>query len=170
METTFPTTDWSSLEIEGSLGLAFFACLTGRRDLLPSSVLATNSGSSVVRAKGLSTQLVWRLHRLMESASAHYGPLAEGTDKQNDIRSGVGGAGRHELNQKRCLVTPELKRSVFCQSHYFYVHHAPPTTNLLRVQFLFSLFREPSVVFNASFTLRFIVHTRINFLSFYFKL
>nr|CDS18664.1 oligomeric Golgi complex subunit 1 [Echinococcus granulosus] len=85
------------------LVMAYFACLVGRKDLLPRPS-ATQDASSQ-----LPGPLRWRLSRLLESAAATYALF--------DCRKGEGGtmsetvcASRHEINLKRRLVTPQLKR------------------------------------------------------------
>ncbi|CUT99385.1 oligomeric Golgi complex subunit 1 [Echinococcus multilocularis] len=85
------------------LVMAYFACLVGRKDLLPRPS-ATQDASSQ-----LPGPLRWRLSRLLESAAATYALF--------DCRKGEGGTmsetvcvSRHEISLKRRLVTPQLKR------------------------------------------------------------
>uniref|UniRef100_A0A5K3F7Z3 Conserved oligomeric Golgi complex subunit 1 n=1 Tax=Mesocestoides corti TaxID=53468 RepID=A0A5K3F7Z3_MESCO len=87
----------TSLQVDGdSLSLAYFACLVGRRDLVPES--PTSSTDSCVPGP-----LRWRLSRLLDGAAKTYAAFDWCDDRHH-------GNSRHELNQKRRLITPALKR------------------------------------------------------------
>ena len=82
-----------------NLVMVYFACLVGRRDLLPPPRMSTAA------AEQLPSSLRCRLSRLLESSAATYaafnGPGAKGETVNFS---------RYELHLKRRLVTPRLKR------------------------------------------------------------
>lgn len=84
------------------LAMAYFACLVGRKDLLPRPS-ATEKASNQ-----LPGPLRWRLSRLLESAAAIYAVFNCREDE--GAMSETVCASRHEINLKRHLVTPQLKR------------------------------------------------------------
>ncbi|KAL5965390.1 Conserved oligomeric Golgi complex subunit 1 [Taenia solium] len=86
------------------LVMAYFACLVGRKDLLPCPS-ATQEASNQ-----LPNPLRWRLSRLLESAAPIYA-FFNCREGEGSAMIGTVCANRHEINLKRRLVTPQLKRT-----------------------------------------------------------
>nr|CDS28002.1 oligomeric Golgi complex subunit 1 [Hymenolepis microstoma] len=103
------------------LVFVYFACLIGRRDLLPSTCLSMSNDPRTAMKNDkkyelsqhqLPGPLRWRLDRLLESAAFTYSAF----DSRSGTQQDVGGDGettvssnRQELNRKKKLVTPRLK-------------------------------------------------------------
>ncbi|VUZ40053.1 unnamed protein product [Hymenolepis diminuta] len=103
------------------LAFVYFACLVGRRDILPSThssksnypcSATKNDEKDELSRHQLPGPLRWRLGRLLESAAFTYSAF----DCRRGIQqNGEGGeetivsASQQELNRKRKLVTPQLK-------------------------------------------------------------
>ncbi|KAM3185420.1 hypothetical protein ACTXT7_006390 [Hymenolepis weldensis] len=103
------------------LAFIYFACLVGRRDLLPSThssrskypcATTKNDEKDELSRHQLPGPLRWRLGRLLESAAFTYSAF----DCRRGIQQGGEGgeetivsASQQELNRQRKLVTPQLK-------------------------------------------------------------
>ncbi len=98
-QDTHPPTLDGALQVDSTnLGLAFFACLIGRRDLLPK--VESNAPPSQQQPPN---HLLWRFNRLLETAHGNYAAFDSSDEKLH-------ASSRHELNLKRRLITPELRR------------------------------------------------------------
>ena len=91
-----------------NLVMVYFACLVGRRDLLPSrgQLESQKTSASTDRIPG---PLRCRLSRLLESTTAIYAAF-NCYGSTEEMRGETVGFSRHELNLKKRLVTPHLKR------------------------------------------------------------
>nr|VZH95267.1 unnamed protein product [Spirometra erinaceieuropaei] len=111
---SLPQPPLASRDLSESMGVTFFACLTGRQDLLPPPTPlpapSTNQdGSShlpeTVTSGSLPTHLVWRLQRLLESALSSRSRDLNG--RRLESRSSATCV-KQELNQRLHLYTPEI--------------------------------------------------------------
>ncbi len=98
-QDTHPPTLDGALQVDSTnLGLAFFACLIGRKDLLPKI-----DDSASQQPPPPPSHLLWRFSRLLETAHGNYAAFDSSDEKLH-------ASSRHELNLKRRLITPELRR------------------------------------------------------------
>uniref|UniRef100_A0A0X3PPA8 Conserved oligomeric Golgi complex subunit 1 n=3 Tax=Schistocephalus solidus TaxID=70667 RepID=A0A0X3PPA8_SCHSO len=116
---TLPQPPLASRDLSEAMGVTFFACLTGREDLLPppppaapstnpnenSRHVPPETTTTTTTSGSLPTHLVWRLQRLLESALSFksrdlHGRRTESCSSATCVKQ--------ELNQRLHLYTPEI--------------------------------------------------------------